>query len=245
MTLHFREPLPVIRGKRRIVTMIYTLEPMRAGELTVAPVAISFTDSRADGDGREHTIETEALTLTVTTVLDAEAPTLDDLRGSSGPLEIPRQLGGALWWIATTAAVVAGIAGFAWWRFRRRLVIATPELTPRERAFLELQQLIDARLAETDIKGYYVALTGVVRRYIERTTLVRAPEQTTDEFLREIADHPAFTLDERRRLQSFLLAADLVKYAAHEPSGQDLEQSFERAKEFLGLSSHASTEAAA
>ena len=35
---------------------------------------------------------------------------------------------------------------------------------------------------------YYMELTAVVRRYIERTTGVRAPEQTTEEFLHEVGE---------------------------------------------------------
>jgi hypothetical protein len=102
-------------------------------------------------------------------------------------------------------------------------------------AYLELEQLVQQRLSERDIKLFYVHLTGIVRRYIERTTGVHAAEQTTEEFLREIGAGDVFDQAERERLAAFLEAADLVKFAAMEPTTRDIEMTFQRAKAFLGL----------
>ena len=60
------------------------------------------------------------------------------------------------------------------------------------------------------------------------------PEQTTQEFLHEISRRSDFPADESRRLRSFLEAADLVKFAAHRPRKADVEESFRRAKVFVG-----------
>jgi hypothetical protein len=98
-----------------------------------------------------------------------------------------------------------------------------------------MEQIIERRLAETDIKVFYVELTGVVRRYIERSTGVHAPEQTTEEFLREIVQNAVFSSAEQQRLRDFLKSADLVKFAAFQPVASDIEASFNRAKEFIQL----------
>ena len=82
---------------------------------------------------------------------------------------------------------------------------------------------------------FYVELTAVVRRYIERTTGIRAPEQTTEEFLREISQANTFNRDTNERLRNFLESADLVKFAAFRPRHEDVEESFSRAKIFIGL----------
>ena len=71
-----------------------------------------------------------------------------------------------------------------------------------------------------------------MRRYIERSTGVRAPEQTTEEFLREIVTNSAFTDEEQRRLQQFLESADLVKFAGHQPAQEDMDASIKGAREF-------------
>jgi hypothetical protein len=100
---------------------------------------------------------------------------------------------------------------------------------------MELDKLAQSGLAETDVKQFYVELTGIVRRYIEQTTAIRAPEQTTEEFLREISRKNTFDYEVNQRLQDFLESADLVKFAAHRPRREDVDESLSRARAFIKL----------
>jgi hypothetical protein len=118
---------------------------------------------------------------------------------------------------------------------RRQASEADVPLSPKELAWLELERLVQQNLAQKDVKLFYVELTGVIRRYIERSTGVRAPEQTTEEFLSQISRHTSFAAEESDRLKAFLESADLVKFAAQEPRAEDIEEAFERAKVFIGL----------
>ena len=43
----FYEPIPDVDGDTQIIRQVYTLEPTRAGKLTVAPIAVRFHDERA------------------------------------------------------------------------------------------------------------------------------------------------------------------------------------------------------
>lgn len=240
--LDFREPLPETKDDREIIRQIYTLEPTRTGQLQIDPVVVSFSDERSEGDGRPHTVETEALTIQVTSIIADEAPSLDDLEEIQGPVALPKPRSGALLWIvvACPCLLLAGLT--IWLALRRKASQPERVLSPQELAYLELQQIIEAELSERDVKAFYVELTGVVRRYIERTTGIHAPEQTTEEFLREIGAGDVFSDVDRERLRSFLEAADLVKFAAHEPSAHDVEESFRRAKIFIGLESQEAAE---
>lgn len=240
----FDEPVPDVVGDTEIVRQIYTLEPTRAGKLTIAPIAVRFVDERPKGDGQEHTIESEALTVEVSTELGDEAPSLADLRPGAGPVELPAR-GAPAWLWALGIVVAVAVVGAMIWKTRKKSVSAEPQLSPQELAWLELQQIIERNLAEVDVKEFYVALTGVVRRYIERTTGVRAPEQTTEEFLREIVNKDVFANEDQQRLRDFLESADLVKFAAFEPAASDIEASFERAKEFIRLERGAETQGVA
>ncbi len=240
----FREPLPETKGDREIVRQIYTLEPTRAGQLTVAPISVTFRDTRPGKDGKQYRVESESLTIEVKTVLGDEAPSLADLRPAAGPVELPETGGPATWWIPSLLVLVAAVV-FTLWRRYRRKTAGAPELSAHERAYLELEKLIEDGLAEKDVKLFYVELTGIVRRFIERTTDVRAPEQTTEEFLREISGQQLFSADESARLTDFLESADLVKFAAHRPNKADVEESFRRAKLFVGLEREAEKEVAA
>jgi len=230
----FREPLPRVEGDRQILQQIYTLEPTRTGKIAVDPITVHFTDNRPDGNGKENNLQSEPIVVEVAAVVAADAPSLDQLRGPAEPLPLPQPSAIGSWWVAAIgiAAIVAAIA--LWWRRRRKVEPTAPSLTPTELAYLELQRLLEDRQAQEDVRVFYVELTAIVRRYIERTTGIHAPEQTTQEFLREISRRPDFPGDEAGRLKSFLESADLVKFAAHRPRKEDIEESFRRAKLFVG-----------
>ena len=233
----FHEPLSKIRDGREIVEQVYTLEPMRTGRLLIDPISVTFTDLRPRGDEKTHTITTEALTVEISSMLGDAAPALVDLRPSAGPLDLPSHGSILAWTIAAICAILA-IAGWRLWRRIKRKQLETEiVLSPEELARLELEKLARSRLAETDVVQFYVELTAVVRCYIERTTGVRAPEQTTEEFLREISLANTFDRRTNERLRDFLESADLVKFAAHRPRPDDIEESFSRAKIFIGLKS--------
>lgn len=229
----FREPLPEARDEREIIRQIYTLEPTTTGPLQIDPIEIQFTDARPSGDGETHTIETEALTVNVLSVVDSEAPTLDDLEGFAEPVDLPASRSWIGWLLAIIAVLVVG-PGLALRLLKQRSGEAVEQQrSPREIARERLEQLWHNESIRADAKEFYVELTDIVRHYIEGTTGIHAAEQTTEEFLREIGAGKTFSLDERQRLQDFLESADLVKFAAHEPGDADLEHAYGRARRFV------------
>ncbi len=231
----FREPLPEAKGDRQILRQVYTLEPLTTGPLQIDPIAFEFQDDRPHGDGQRHQVETESLTVQVLSVLPNSAPSLDDLEDYAAPVDLPRSRFG---WIgmAIAGSLLCVVATVVWMVWNRRRMPATIPLTPRDVARQQLEQLWHDDAARRDVKDFYVRLTAIVRQYIEGTTGVHAPEQTTDEFLREIGAGTLFSRDERQRLKEFLEAADLVKFAAVRPELSSVRESYHRARCFVGLS---------
>jgi Domain of unknown function (DUF4381) len=239
----YYEPLPQIVEGAEVLRQVYTLEPLSAGNLSVSPIVVTFTDDRPDGDGMEHMIETDALQIEVTTIVGDDVPTLSDLRPSAAPVELPAVRDPTGWWIIGGVLAVSAI-GLAVWRYRRREHTAR-QLSASEVAMLELDDLMRRDLSTGNVKTFFVELTAVVRRFIERSTGVHAPEQTTEEFLREIADHSTFDSDEKQRLRVFLEAADLVKFAGQTPGQGDINDSLDRAREFIVTERHPASEVVA
>lgn len=230
----FRHPLPRVEGDREVFDQVYALEPTKTGTLSIPPLRIAFTDPRGQSGEAESVLETEPLRIEIESVVAPETPSLADLRPLAPPVPVPAERTPSLWWSLVPLGAVLAAGVWLIRRRQRRAVEAAP-LSPRELARDELERLLGRDLAETDVKQFYTELTGIVRRYIERSTQVRAPEQTTEEFLHEIAEKETFSADESQRLRQFLESADLVKFAAYRPRGEDTEESIRRAKHFLGL----------
>ena len=86
-------------------------------------------------------------------------------------------------------------------------------MSPIERAWVELDRLLKKGLpARGKYKDFYVELTMVVRRYVQRKYGIRAPNLTTEEFFAEVSK-PEHKLNSAEALKQFLESADMVKFA--------------------------------
>jgi len=214
----------------------YQLEPVYSGAHLIRSVAIEFEDNRDSSEhkGESSWIESEPIEVTVTSELGDQVPSLSNLE----PMAPPQALNnyGVWWWLAGVAIlVVAGVGYFL--RGRNQVETATLyQPTAEEIAHSQLASLLAENLPSQGMfKDFYLRLTGIVRTYIEGITSLRAPEQTTEEFLREMGQKEVFSKDESYRLKEFLEAADMVKYAGQRPDAGQIDSSIVRAKEFIDM----------
>lgn len=108
------------------------------------------------------------------------------------------------------AAVVVGLVALVRLIARK---VKEHRMSPIERAWVELDRLLKKGLpGRGRYKDFYVELTMVVRRYIQRKYGIKAPHLTTEEFLR---DNRIAELANNRiaELKAFLESADMVKFA--------------------------------
>ena len=104
-------------------------------------------------------------------------------------------------------------------------------MSPIERAWVELDRLLKKGLpGRGRYKDFYVELTMVVRRYVQRKYGIKAPHLTTEEFLREFKDERRETRDE---LKKFLESADMVKFAGVEATPEMADEATDSAKGYL------------
>ncbi len=160
---------------------------------------------------------------------------------ATGEMEIaPRRDFPSLSWrlVGLGAAALAGLAALGALVFlvvrRIRLMVKIHRMSPIERALYELDVLLKKGLPGRGFyKDFYVELTMVVRRYIERRHDVRAPNLTTEEFLRAAQANAAFTPEAVAELKTFLESADMVKFAGVEATPEMADAATDRAKSYL------------
>jgi hypothetical protein len=206
----------------------YELEPFLSGRYTIPPMTVSF---REEGDTIMHHVESDTIRVTVTSVIAGDSTAIT-LREIAGPAEIPA---GRRWLLAIPAVLAAVAAGVLLWLRRRRSAAEAARRVPaHERAFARLERLLAEGLVEKGRYGEFTAaVSDILRLYIEERFGLRAPERTTEEFLAESADGLAVSADQKRILAEFLTWVDLVKFAALEPSKQDVQSTFDTCREFI------------
>ena len=138
--------------------------------------------------------------------------------------------------IASVLVALSAIAALLWllvrWLVRK---IREHRMSPIERAWVELDRLIKKGLpGRGRYKDFYVELTMVVRRYVQRKYGIKAPHLTTEEFLREIgqggsAGVPTGSKD----LERFLESADMVKFAGVEATPEMADEATDSARKYL------------
>jgi hypothetical protein len=228
---------PPEAGAQNVRLFHYELEPAHAGKHLIRSVSIEFLDKRATSErpGEPALVETDPLEVNVTSELATGAPSLANLEPMVPPQPVPRTLAVA-WLVAAGAVGALAIVVLALTRRRKRRPTEPRRQTPEEIAKAALDRLLADNLpAQGLIKEFYVRLTGIVRQYVEDTTGIRAPDQTTEEFLRDVRSRAVFPPERSARLAEFLEAADMVKYAGQQPEEGQIAQAIDRAHEFVNL----------
>lgn len=226
----FEDPA-VVEGQRITRRLNARLTPLPGHEHRIAPMAIRVNDNRATPPVPtwfpSHPILLEVIP-------PATVSAAADISDKLEPVWIRPPFKEVATYVLIALAVVALV--FLLWKLAGRLhrQVKLMRMSPRERALKELAILLAKDLvARHKVKEFYLQLTMIVRRYIERAHKVRAPEQTTEEFLTAVADDPQFSHEVMQRLSAFLQAADLVKFAAYNPSDADVDRATRTARSYI------------
>lgn len=184
-------------------------------EIPVRQVKIS------GGGAPEQFLELPAVSVTVASVAkDAKPLPLPDPLVMHSKKKLPWLRIG----VATVLALLAAAMTIWCLRRRSRLVVlpplpSVPAVPPVDEALVALARLEASGLAVAGrYKEFYLELTTILRRYLERRFGVAALERTTEEFLAETRADPRFTRVEFQVLPELLMAADMVKFAEAQPS---------------------------
>lgn len=176
-------------------------------------------------DGRVVTSAIPFVTLEVQSLLQG---TNTALREAKGLATWPDRARRRALVITAAALLLAGLLALFLALRRRRLQPAPPPPPPpppHEIALAALRELLARQWIEQRmIEPFYVALSGIVRTYLEKRFGLHAPEQTTDEFIREATSSRRLSMDHQQLVGAFLEQSDLVKFARHEPESADMSK---------------------
>lgn len=208
----------------------YTLTTFKTGQHVLPGPTIRY---RHDAEQDLRRLDGEDISISVVSLL-AGQPEATEVRDIKPPERLPfdwRPYG-------IVAAVVVALGAFAAGLFvylnRPAADQPLPVPPPHTIALEALRRLRDQRLIEQgQVEGYYVALSAIVRTYLEDGLMLRAPEMTTEEFLAVTMQDARLNAVQRDRLSEFLSQADLVKFAKHVPGLGESEAAYEAARRFI------------
>jgi hypothetical protein len=206
-------PMP---GQHRYEAAVYAL-----GEVEIPGIPVRYRLP----DGSEGQAQSAPVKIKVVSLLpkDAESQKLADIRGPVGV-----DVGRAFWiGLVTGLLLLSALGLWLWKRKRAAAVEATapiPDVPPDEEALHALDRLaVSGNLVRGEFRAFYIALTDIAKRYLERRLGAPVQEMTSAEmvaFLRE-GPHESVLAGPLRDLAT---AADSVKFARGEGMREEAER---------------------
>lgn len=217
---------PRLLDADRIQTrIVYRLRPFLPGEEEIGAFKVHF--ARPKG---ELTITTRPVSLTIASLLPKKkAATLNDIAP-------PMALANYLPLYLAAGGLLLVLLLFVCWRLLRKAKKAkpAPPTPPHQVAHQALDRLLASGLLDQgELAAFFKKLSDILRRYIEDRFSVRAPEQTTEEFLQAMTATSSFRPTDRTLLQDFLTHCDLIKFARLEPTVQEGRDRLQLCRRFI------------
>ena len=144
-------------------------------------------------------------------------------------------------WIGLAVLVVlSALVALVWIARYVARRVKEHRMSPIERAWVELDRLLKKGLpGRGRYKDFYVELTMVVRRYVQRKYGIKAPHLTTEEFFAELAKSNNQPIEQSNNLRRFLESADLVKFAGVEATPEMADEATDSARGYLSSDNQA------
>jgi hypothetical protein len=219
-------------GKNNVVTTYqYRLEPFLSGKYEIPAFTFQFHD--ANDANAKHELTSEPIAVEVTSLLGDQRANLviDDI---DDVVEMPRPA--HRWWLWVLAVLgVAAVPGvWLFLRSRQAKELVRIFRPAHDVAYARLRALVAENLVEQgQIKEFYERISGILRHYIEDRFDLHAPERTTEEFLAELRFTETLAPADKKVLEEFLTHCDLVKFAKHDPTTDQVQRTFDLVKDFI------------
>jgi hypothetical protein len=214
-----------------VMTYQYRLEPLLSGKYDIPVFTFRFHD--ANDPNATHELASEPIAVEVTSLLGDQRANLV-IEDIEGVVEMPKAA--SRWWL--WMLLVPGVAAVpaAWLLLRKRRMKQLVRIfrPAHELAYARLRALVAESLVEQGrIPEFYERISGILRHYIEDRFDLHAPERTTEEFLDELRYAQTLVPADKSMLEEFLTHCDLVKFAKHDPTTEQVQRTFDLVKDFI------------
>jgi hypothetical protein len=209
-------------------TRIYTLEPFLSGDYVIPPIEMFFEEQEK---GFSFSLTSEEIAIEVVSILPPQLGE-QDIEGIQGPMPLRQRM---VVWIGIGAIVLAAFGAGLLYVSRRINVFQseTKDLHPWKKALNELDALLEKKLIEHgSYREFYDSISDLTRRYVELRFSIRAPAQTTEEFLQQVRESKALA-EFAPLLDEFLYGCDLVKFARYRSSVEEAKKTVRICEKFL------------
>lgn len=157
----------------------------------------------------------------ITNTTAQTASVANDIRDIKPPLEIASGWEWAWWTLGVLAVLTVLLLA---WRHLHRRITEIP-FAPPVPAHIRAKQMLERALTFIiEPKQFCTLVSNTIRTYLEERFEFRAPERTTEEFLRELQATNLLTAEQKEKLGKFLASCDLVKFAKYEPGEAELRE---------------------
>ena len=157
----------------------------------------------------------------ITNATPQNATMVTEIRDIKPPIEITSGWAWLWWLLAVLTVIVGAILIWRWWWKRKVIIPVVPPIPAHVRA---KQKLAEALALISQPKPFVIAVSDTARFYLEERFQFRAPERTTEEFLRELGGTKLLLPEQKESLGDFLESCDLVKFAKYEPGEKELRE---------------------
>lgn len=208
--------------------MVYGVTAWRPGETPLPAVEVEV--STPGGGVRRETVTFPPLQVRSVLPPDTAGVEPKPPRGVLGPSR--------LWWpwvVLLMVVAVAAVAAYLWYRRRTPpppVEPLVPAIAPRDRALQALDRARTLGLLDAGrFKAFYSLVSEALRHYVAALDPRRGEDLTTTELVAVLrGDVPQ---EDLRVLASLLAAADLVKFARHQPTAAEAEETWARARDWV------------
>lgn len=209
----------------------YNITTFTTGEYVIPPIEITYIDAKVE----KKNISSERIFITVKSVGATQAE-MEDIRGLKPPIDI--KAGNKVFYIVGILLMATAVLGWFYLRGKAR-ALKIPEIPEElkkpawEVALYELEELKESDLLEKKlIKQFYINLSDIIRKYIQRRFQIVALDRTTLEIKQELKG-AKIDLKIIEQINSFLQDCDLVKFAKFIPKAERIDDQLKQAIEIV------------